>query len=212
MSNLQTIKVAKRKLRNEIKSKLKTISQSSLNAQSQNILDQLCKSKSFQNAQSIALYMNMPDSEIKTMPIIEKCFQMNKQVYLPRCNTQPAPDRKSNYLSMLKLPSYQHVQELKPQGKYQLLEPLRGEDILEKGGLDLIIMPGVAFTSSLKRLGHGAGFYDEFLSVHLKKWSSLPTLIGLALEEQVVEDNVLPIEDHDFKLDQIITSSRTYPE
>lgn len=36
-----------------------------------------------------------------------------------------------------------------------------GED---RGGLDLVVVPAVAFDKKLNRLGHGAGFYDTFLT------------------------------------------------
>ena len=32
------------------------------------------------------------------------------------------------------------------------------------GGLDLVVVPAVAFDTHLDRLGHGAGFYDAFLT------------------------------------------------
>ena len=35
---------------------------------------------------------------------------------------------------------------------------------LETINLDLVVMPGVAFDLNCRRLGHGKGFYDEFLS------------------------------------------------
>lgn len=36
-------------------------------------------------------------------------------------------------------------------------------------GLDLIVMPGMAFDQKLRRLGHGKGYYDHFLTRYWKK-------------------------------------------
>lgn len=63
---------------------------------------------------------------------------------------------------------------------------------------DIVLVPGVAFTKGRYRLGYGGGFYDSFLSV-TDTYS-----IGVAYDFQIIDD--LPIEEHDIKLDEIITN------
>ncbi|EGW34817.1 5,10-methenyltetrahydrofolate synthetase [Spathaspora passalidarum NRRL Y-27907] len=200
-----SMSIAKKGLRKHIKQGLKNISQESLSLQSRYIHDKLIQHEKFQNAKSIALYMNMPDSEVRTMEMIKTSFQLGKSVYLPRCNYTEKEGRKKNFLSMLNVNSFQDVQNLRPQGKYKLLEPVDGEDAMESGSLDIIIVPGVAFTKTKKRMGHGAGFYDEFLNYYYKKHNRKPYLIGVALEEQLIED--LPTEEHDWNLDSLIVAN-----
>ena len=106
------------------------------------------------------------------------------------------------------MPSLEAIHQLKPQGKYQLLEPLTGNDAMETGILDLIIVPGVAFDKNKNRMGHGAGFYDEFITTFHNKFKRKPYLLGVALQEQIVD--YIPTEPHDWKLDSIITSTNVY--
>ena len=61
----------------------------------------------------------------------------------------------------------------------------------------VIIIPVVGFDKRCHRLGYGGGFYDRFLQ------SSSAIKIGIAFAAQEVE--VLPIEQHDIKMDYIIT-------
>lgn len=46
----------------------------------------------------------------------------------------------------------------------------------------------MAFTKRGKRLGHGMGYYDRFLSSYSSKYGRSPTTIGLSLSTQIVED------------------------
>jgi 5-formyltetrahydrofolate cyclo-ligase len=78
-----------------------------------------------------------------------------------------------------------------------LREPLAGPRV-ELCEADLVVIPGLAFTSGGKRLGRGGGFYDRALE-------RLPTAvrrIGVCFEYQVLED--LPTECHDARLDIVV--------
>ena len=50
---------------------------------------------------------------------------------------------------------------------------------METGILDLIIVPGVAFDKNKNRMGHGAGFYDEFITTFHNKFKRKPYLLEL---------------------------------
>ena len=63
--------------------------------------------------------------------------------------------------------------------------------------LDLIIVPGRAFTKSGVRIGRGAGYYDRFLA-----GAKVPT-IALALSFQIFSE--LPQAEHDIRISQVIT-------
>lgn len=80
--------------------------------------------------------------------------------------------------------------------------------------LDLILMPGVAFSRSCSRLGHGMGYYDKYLHSYFNRFPdrvkiNKTLLIGLAFREQVVDDDQLPIETFDYPLDLVLTSDWT---
>ena len=56
-----------------------------------------------------------------------------------------------------------------------------------------MIVPLIAFDSENRRLGHGKGYYDRFLS------SSEALKIGVAFSEQKIRR--VPVEAHDVPLD-----------
>jgi len=68
-------------------------------------------------------------------------------------------------------------------------------------------LPGVAFTQSGGRLGHGMGYYDKFLARLSQLNSNQKTiLLALAFKEQIVDENDLPLDEHDQKVDVVVTS------
>lgn len=88
--------------------------------------------------------------------------------------------------------------ELVP-GTYGIKEPLPSCPLVPPRALDVVVVPGVGFDRRGYRLGYGAGYYDRLF----------PRLrpdcckIGLAYACQVVP--VLPAEDHDRRLDILVT-------
>lgn len=68
----------------------------------------------------------------------------------------------------------------------------------------MIILPGVAFTTDGKRLGHGKGYYDQYQHDLSKLQEKRPTTIAIAFKEQVVDE--VPCHEHDVILDMVLYS------
>lgn len=68
--------------------------------------------------------------------------------------------------------------------------------------IDLVIVPGLAFTRRGDRLGYGGGYYDGLLG----DWPGRPVLVAPAFEVQIVD--ALPLEAHDVPVDVIVTESQ----
>ena len=64
---------------------------------------------------------------------------------------------------------------------------------------DVVVVPGLAFTTDGDRLGQGGGWYDRVLS----QVRSDCTSIGVCFTEQIVD--ALPVEAHDVVVDHVVT-------
>ena len=85
-------------------------------------------------------------------------------------------------------------------GKMGFYEPKEKLDIdYEKA---VILVPALAFSKDLRRLGRGGGFYDRYLEENRDKVFS----IGLSFEMNLLD--VIPYDHHDQTLDMIITEKR----
>jgi 5-formyltetrahydrofolate cyclo-ligase len=73
------------------------------------------------------------------------------------------------------------------------------EDEPDPAWPDVVIVPGLAFTSDGERLGQGGGWYDRFLAVRRGDCIA----IGVGFREQLLD--ALPTEDHDVVLDVVVT-------
>ena len=72
---------------------------------------------------------------------------------------------------------------------------------VDPASLDVVVVPGLAFTADGRRLGQGGGHYDRFLPRLRPECRT----VGAAFAEQVVDD--LPTEPHDVRLDLVVTDA-----
>jgi 5-formyltetrahydrofolate cyclo-ligase len=84
-------------------------------------------------------------------------------------------------------------------GRYGIPAPL-GPPI-DPTTIDVVIVPGLAFTRDGRRLGQGGGFYDRFLP----SLGERCVTIGVCFAEQIVDD--LVTEPHDQYLDIVLTDA-----
>jgi 5-formyltetrahydrofolate cyclo-ligase len=67
--------------------------------------------------------------------------------------------------------------------------------------LDVVVVPGLAFTRDGRRLGQGGGHYDRFLP----RLRPDCRTVGAAFAEQLLDD--LPTEPHDVRLHLVVTDA-----
>jgi len=70
---------------------------------------------------------------------------------------------------------------------------------IDPATLDVVVVPGLAFTRDGHRLGQGGGHFDRFLT----RLAPDALTIGVAFHEQLVER--LPVEAHDVALDVVVS-------
>jgi 5-formyltetrahydrofolate cyclo-ligase len=100
----------------------------------------------------------------------------------------------------LELVEVRSAGELEKAAERKFREPRAGgESAIGLEQIDVILVPGVAFTRAGQRLGRGGGYYDRLLA-------ALPATalrLGVCFEVQIVEE--LPDEPHDMTVDAVVT-------
>ena len=83
--------------------------------------------------------------------------------------------------------------------KFGIPEPISSRKIYP----DILLVPLVGYDNNLNRLGYGGGFYDRYIE-KIEKIKKV-TKIGLAFSFQKIKK--IPLNQHDKKLDFIITEN-----
>jgi len=148
-------------------------------------------------ARTVMFYVDVR-TEVRTRDYLATALTHRKKIFVPWCNT-------TGELELFWLRSMDDLAI----GMYKILEPSPGLRILADRQvaveeLDLIMVPGVAFTREGARMGHGKGYYDKLLE-HARPDAPL---VALAFECQLFPE--IPTQPHDVLMNKIITEAAVY--
>lgn len=118
--------------------------------------------------------------EIDTRPIIEQAWLEDKQVVVPKCVPN---DKTMTYYS---LTDYDQLETVYA----GLLEPIQSiSKSVNKDFINLLVVPGVAYTKKGYRVGYGGGYFDRFLSDYNGH------TVSVAFTEQLTENFTIDVFD-----------------
>jgi 5-formyltetrahydrofolate cyclo-ligase len=188
------MKENKKMLRQEVRSRLMELTKEDHEELSNRIAENLFSLEEWKKAKTIGITISMPP-EVPTVRIIEQAWSEGKEVAVPKCD----PEKRT--MEFKKISSFNQLESV-----YSgLLEPVSETAKALKEELDVLIVPGLAFTREGYRLGFGGGYYDRYLSFYRG------VTMALAYELQIMDE--LPIEVHDKAVGKLITPTnvlRTY--
>jgi 5-formyltetrahydrofolate cyclo-ligase len=182
---------AKKALRKEIKTRLSALSAEDITTQSEQAQKVVLNLDQYKQAKSLSIYLSMPASEAQTDLLVRDALREGKKVfvpflYAPKTTQDGATGGKQRkVMDLLRLNSEEEydglstdawgIPSLSADGVRDRDNAMGGKGLTlagdeisqgqsSTGGLDLVIVPAVAFDAHMNRLGHGAGFYDAFLT------------------------------------------------
>lgn len=113
----------------------------------------LAELPAYQGARRIMTYLSI-GWEVDTWGIVAHLEQLGREIYVPVVRREPRG---------LVPTLYTGRENLVP-AVFGILEPVPGAPTLSPAELDLIIVPGLAFTRAGFRIGYGGGYYDRLLA------------------------------------------------
>ena len=170
----------KSELRKQVLHEMKALSQEQKQALDQALTERLLQHPFYQEAKIIASYLSFPH-EFQTQELIEQALKDGKKVLIPK--TYPK--------GRMEFVVYDPKQLAKT--SFGLLEPQGDLEVVEPSQIDLIHVPGLAFTTEGYRIGYGGGYYDRYLENFAGH--SLSTIYPCQVQEFNSEDHDIPVQE-----------------
>ena len=207
--------MTKSEIRSFVKGLVRGISVEERTRFSEALKEEVVGLECWRSAKEVMLFFSLPD-EVDMLPLIRAALAEQKRIYLPRViatqvsrgvdvcevaegNTLPKKSTLPAGNTVRCEEMILEVRELAPgqlaPGRWGIWEPTEEAPLLsDYSRLDLVVVPGVAFSSDGKRLGRGKSFYDRFLPLVPRA-----AFVGVCYPCQVVEQ--IPADPWDIGMD-----------
>ncbi|KAF2722484.1 nagb/rpia/CoA transferase-like protein [Polychaeton citri CBS 116435] len=209
-------------------------------SESSTVCNRIMHSALYMNATRIGCYLSMPGAEIQTGNFVRHALSHGKRVFVPylykptpsKTSDEAEAKPKRRIMELLELNGLQDYESLERDSwgiptlkadsvadRWNAMGGKGTSDVQdadnegaehEERGLDLLVVPGVAFDEEGRRLGHGAGFYDRFLQQSGQEVAGKRehgVRIGVGLTGQMVGTGRIPMEDTDWAMDAVVVGN-----
>lgn len=170
----------KAELRKKILQEMKAVPQKQKIAMDQALTERFLNHPVYQEAKVIATYLSFPH-EFQTQGLIDQARKDGKKVLIPK--TYPK--------GRMEFVVYDPKQLAKT--SFGLLEPQGDLEVVEPSQIDLIHVPGLAFTTEGYRIGYGGGYYDRYLE-HFAG-HTMSTIYPCQVQEFNLENHDIPVQE-----------------
>ncbi|KAF2748871.1 nagb/rpia/CoA transferase-like protein [Sporormia fimetaria CBS 119925] len=214
----------KKDLRKQIRRIMSDLPGATIETQTANAVKTLLAMPEYRSAKRISVYLSMPSGEISTSSIVRDALEQNKRVFVPYTYQLKGPKdgQPKSVMDMVELKSFPDYEGMESD-KWGIPTPseasiteransfggtgLTNGEVAESAdpanGLDMIIMPGMAFDANFGRLGHGKGFYDYFLQ-RCHQSSGMPFRGKTSCIQFLAPGQSVPMDSTDYRLDALI--------
>lgn len=167
-------------IRKQVLSQLKSLPQAQKEEIDHTLTEQFLHHPFYQKAKTIATYLSFPH-EFQTDSLIKQAQKDGKGIVIPKTY----PKGKMDFVL--------YEPEKLERNSFGLLEPQGDFTILESSQIDLIHVPGLAFTNEGYRIGYGGGYYDRYLENF--SGHTISTLYPCQIQDFHPDPHDIPVEE-----------------
>ncbi len=184
----------KANIRRSIKERLQKMSENDRRVESAVIVREL-KNMTGSEKKIIAIFSPFLD-EPNIRPFIEDAIKKENALCIPRAE--------KHGMMMEKI---ENLDDIEKDEKTGIPRAKQGNERINEEHIDIVLVPGRAFTKQGIRLGRGSGGYDRWIQKQRIR-NPATMYVGVCFDCQVVQE--IPHEPHDERVDIVITSTKIY--